>query len=60
MMTWFAFNANEPFSMGWRSLDHGKAVIDGGFAPAQCFTGQREAVYLKGQLPPVNFLGAVK
>lgn len=60
MQSWFAFNANEPFSMGWRALDHRQAIIDAGFDPAQCFTGQREAVYLKGQLPPVNFLGAIK
>ncbi len=60
MQTWFAFNVNEPFSMGWRALDHQRAIVEAGFDAAQCFTGQREAVYLKGQLPPVCFLGAVK
>ena len=60
MQTWFAYNVNEPFSMGWRGLDHRRAIVEAGFDPAQCFTGQREAVYLKGQLPPVCFLGAVK
>ncbi len=60
MSTWFAFNANEPFSMGFRALDQHKAIMDAGFTPEGYFTGEHEPVYLKGQLPPVCFQGAVK
>jgi ubiquinone/menaquinone biosynthesis C-methylase UbiE len=60
MNTWFAVNANEPFSRGFRRFDFRKAFVASGFAPDSLFSGSREAVYLKGQLPPVSFVGAVK
>lgn len=60
MNTWFARNANEPFSRGFRRFDFRKAMLASGFAAGSLFTGTREAVYLKGQLPPVSFVGAVK
>jgi ubiquinone/menaquinone biosynthesis C-methylase UbiE len=60
MNTWFARNANEPFSRGFRRFDFRKALVASGFAADSLFTGTREAVYLKGQLPPVSFIGAVK
>ena len=60
MNTWFARNANEPFSRGFRRFDFRKALVTAGFSADSLFTGTREAVYLKGQLPPVSFIGAVK
>ena len=60
MNTWFARNANEPFSRGFRRFDFRKAFAAAGFAPESLFSGTREAVYLKGHLPPVSFVGAVK
>jgi SAM-dependent methyltransferase len=59
-LNWFGMNANEPFSVGFKSLDYEKALIEAGYAPEDCFTAQREPVYLKGQLPPINFVGAVR
>ena len=60
MLTWFGSNANEPFTAGFRAMDQHKAMTEAGFTPEQLFDGQRETVYLKGQLPPVAFVGAVK
>lgn len=60
MNTWFARNANEPFSRGFRRFDFRKALTSCGFRPEALFTGSREAVYLKGHLPPINFIGATK
>jgi ubiquinone/menaquinone biosynthesis C-methylase UbiE len=60
MNTWFARNANEPFSRGFRRFDFRKALVNSGFRAAALFTGTREAVYLQGHLPPVSFIGAVK
>jgi ubiquinone/menaquinone biosynthesis C-methylase UbiE len=60
MNTWFARNANEPFSRGFRRFDFRRALVASGFPADSLFTGTREAVYLKGQLPPISFIGAVK
>ena len=60
MAAWFGMHANEPFSAGFRAMDQDKAMLQGGFAQEQLFRGQRAAVYLKGQLPPACFVGAVK
>ena len=60
MMSWFGNNANEPFSAQFRALDYKAALVEGGFAEDSFFRGQREAVYLKGQLPPITLVGAVK
>lgn len=60
MNTWFARNANEPFSRGFRRFDFKKAFEAAGFDPQSRFSGTREAVYLKGHLPPISFVGAVK
>ena len=57
---WFGMNANEPFSTAFRTLDYPKAVAKAGFSPDRYFTAQREPVYLKGQLPPLYFFGAIK
>ena len=59
-MSWFGMNANEPFSAGYKTLDYPAAVAKAGFAPERYFTAVREAVYLKGQLPPIHFFGSVK
>lgn len=60
MNTWFAHNANEPFSRGFRRFDFKQGFVDAGFAPEKHFTGTQEAVYLKGQLPDISFVGAIK
>ena len=60
MTSWFGNNANEPFSAAFRALDYKAALVEAGFAEGRYFTGQREAVYLKGQLPPITLVGAVK
>ena len=36
------------------------ALIQAGFAENTFFRGSREPVYLKGQLPPITVVGAVK
>jgi SAM-dependent methyltransferase len=58
--SWFGMNANEPFSAGFKSLDCPAAVAEAGFPRENYFTAQREQVYLKGQLPPINFFGAIR
>ncbi|WP_293897713.1 class I SAM-dependent methyltransferase [Phenylobacterium sp.] len=58
--SWFGMNANEPFSGGFKALDYPKAVAEAGFAPERYFTAEREPVYLKGQLPPISFFGAIR
>ena len=60
MTSWFGINANEPFAIGYKALDFAAAFAEAGFEPAQFFRGTREAVYLKGQLPPVSLVGAIK
>jgi ubiquinone/menaquinone biosynthesis C-methylase UbiE len=60
MTSWFGMNANEPFATGFKALDFPKAVAEAGFASERYFTAQREPVYLKGQLPPIYFFGAIK
>ena len=60
MTSWFGINANEPFSAQFRALDFKAALVEAGFAEDKVFRGQREAVYLKGQLPPICVIGAVK
>ncbi|MDH7973248.1 class I SAM-dependent methyltransferase [Sphingomonas sp. AR_OL41] len=60
LMSWFGDNVNEPFSAGFKSLDYDKAFVEAGFDPGKIVRGTREPVYLKGQLPPINFIGAVK
>ena len=58
--SWFTYNANEPFSVGIRKLDYKRDFTEAGFPEAGFFTGTREQVYLKGQLPPIAYAGAVK
>jgi len=60
MLSWFGINANEPFSAGFKALDFDQAMVDAGFKPENRFRGTREPVYLKGQLPPISFIGAIK
>ena len=60
MTGWFAYNANEPFATGFKTLDYPKAMADAGFKPERYFTAQREPVYLKGQLPPSYFVGSIR
>ena len=60
MMSWFGNNANEPFSAGYKALNYDQAFIDAGFSREQLVRGMREPVYLKGQLPPISFVGAIK
>jgi SAM-dependent methyltransferase len=60
MSNWFNENANEPFAVGLRRFDLDKEFAAAGFPAESIFRGQREPVYLKGQLPPVCFMGAIK
>lgn len=60
MTSWFGINANEPFAIGYKALDFEGAFGEAGFPAANFFRGQREAVYLKGQLPPVTLVGAIR
>ena len=60
MSNWFNDNANEPFAVGMRRLDMDDEIISAGFKPENLFRGQKEAVYLKGHLPPASFIGAIK
>ena len=60
MTGWFAYNANEPFAAGFKTLDYPKAVAEAGFRPERYFTKTREPVYLKGQLPPNYFFGSIR
>lgn len=58
--SWFGNNVNEPFSAGFRSLDYDQAFLDAGFQRDKLVRGQRDPVYLKGQLPPISFVGAIR
>ena len=60
MTSWFGINANEPFSAGFKALDFEEALVGAGFAKDKIFRGSRDPVYLKGQLPPISLVGAVK
>jgi ubiquinone/menaquinone biosynthesis C-methylase UbiE len=60
MTSWFGNNANEPFSAGYKALDYDEAFIEAGFSREKLVRGTREPVYLKGQLPPISFVGAIK
>ncbi len=60
MTSWFGHNANEPFSAGFKALDFKAALTGAGFPEAGFFRGTREQVYLKGQLPPISLVGAVR
>ena len=60
MLSWFGNNVNEPFSAGYKALDYDQAFIDAGFAREELVRGTQEPVYLKGQLPPISFVGARK
>lgn len=60
LMSWFGNNANEPFSAGFKSLDYDQALVDAGFPAENIVRGIREPVYLKGQLPPISFIGAIR
>jgi SAM-dependent methyltransferase len=57
---WFTHNVNEPFSNHQGEMDFDQACRDAGFSTEDLFTGERETPYLKGQLPPFKFRGAVK
>jgi SAM-dependent methyltransferase len=60
LLSWFGNNVNEPFSAGYKALDYDQAFIEAGFARENLVRGTQEPVYLKGQLPPISFIGAVK
>ena len=60
LTSWFGDNANEPFSAGFKALDYDQAFDDAGFKPENVVRGTREPVYLKGQLPPISFIGAIR
>jgi ubiquinone/menaquinone biosynthesis C-methylase UbiE len=60
MVSWFGMNANEPFSMGYRTLDFKKAFAEAGFSEEKIFQVLRQPVYLKDQLPPTSLMCAVK
>ena len=60
MGNWFAHNANEPFSAGFKRVDFAAAFEEAGFAKEDLFSGSRPPVYLKGQLPDIQFIGAVR
>ena len=58
--SWFTNNNNEPFENAAREVDFEGSCIAAGFRPEDLFSGTREQVYLKGQLPPIPFRGAIK
>ena len=58
LTSWFGNNANEPFSAGFKALDYDDAFVSAGFAADRIVRGTRDPVYLKGQLPPISFIGA--
>ena len=60
MSGWFTHNINEPFTNASLDTDFAQVCIDAGCRPEDLFTDQRETVYLKGQLPPIPFRGAIK
>jgi ubiquinone/menaquinone biosynthesis C-methylase UbiE len=60
LVSWFGSNANEPFAAGFHTLNFSKAFEEAGFSAETFFTHSRPPVYLKGQLPNINFIGAVK
>jgi ubiquinone/menaquinone biosynthesis C-methylase UbiE len=57
---WFTNNNNEPFENAPRELDFEATCVAAGFKREDLFQGTMEQVYLKGQLPPIPFRGAVK
>ena len=60
MSNWFNENANEPFAVGLRRFDLDKEIPAAGFPAESIFRDRTEPVYLKDQLPPVSFIGAIK
>jgi ubiquinone/menaquinone biosynthesis C-methylase UbiE len=60
LSSWFTNNNNEPFENAAREVDFEGTCIAAGFLPGDIFYGEVEQVYLKGQLPPIPFRGAVK
>ena len=60
LTSWFGNNAKEPFSAGFKALDYDQAFVDAGFKAENVVRGSREPVYLKGQLPPISFIGAIR
>ena len=59
--SWFSYNINEPFSGAYMSMDFASACVAAGFHAEDVFSyPAREAVYLKGQLPPPHYRGAFK
>ena len=61
MTSWFGMNANEPFSRWFQGAGLSQSGRRGWLrAEERYFTAQRDPVYLKGQLPPIYFFGAIK
>jgi SAM-dependent methyltransferase len=59
--SWFSYNINEPYSGDYMGMDFAAACVAAGFAAEDVFSyPAREAVYLKGQLPPPHYRGAFK
>jgi ubiquinone/menaquinone biosynthesis C-methylase UbiE len=57
---WFASNINEPFTNSIYDIDFEALCLTAGFRKEDLFYGEIEPVYLKGQLPPLKFRGAIK
>ena len=61
LSSWFSYNINEPFSGAYMGMDFAAACVQAGFAAEDVFSfPAHEAVYLKGQLPPPDYRGAIK
>jgi ubiquinone/menaquinone biosynthesis C-methylase UbiE len=60
LSSWFTNNINEPFTNATNEIDFEGICVSAGFKPQDLFHGQREQVYLKGQLPPIPFRGATR
>ena len=60
MMSFFAHNVNEPFSIGMSDLDYRKAYVEAGFSDAKFFEGACPPAYLKEQLKSVSYVGSFK
>jgi len=60
LSSWFTNNINEPFTNATNDIDFENICVSAGFRREDLFHGEREQVYLKGQLPPIPFRGAIK
>jgi hypothetical protein len=56
---WLGINANEPFSVCFKTLDFEAAFVEAGGASEKFFRGSRKPVYRKGN-STISLVGAVK